>query len=34
MNAALLTACFRRMGLLLLNEEVDRQTALRTAKSL
>lgn len=34
MNLALPTAYFRRMGLLLLIEEVVRQTALRAAKSL
>ena len=34
MNAALPTACFRRLGLILLLEEVARQTALRAAKSL
>jgi len=34
LNAALPTAYFRRLGLLLLLEEVARQTALRTAKSL
>lgn len=34
LNAALPTAYFRRMGLLLLIEEVDWQTALREARSL
>jgi hypothetical protein len=34
LNLALPTAYFRRLGLLLLNEEVIRQTALRAAKSL
>lgn len=34
LNAALPAACFRRLGLLLLNEEVVRQTALKAAKSL
>ena len=34
MNAALPTSFFRRLGLILLSEEVIRQTALRTAKSL
>jgi len=34
MNAALPTAYFRRLGLLLLTEEMARQTALRAAKSL
>jgi RNA-directed DNA polymerase len=34
MNAALPIACFRRSGLILLSEEVARQTALRAAKSL
>jgi len=34
LNAALPTAYFRRLGLLLLVEEVARQTALRAAKSL
>jgi RNA-directed DNA polymerase len=34
LNLALPTACFRRMGLLLLLEEVVQQAALRAAKSL
>lgn len=34
MNTALPTAYFRRLGLILLTEEVVRQTALRAAKSL
>jgi group II intron reverse transcriptase/maturase len=34
LNRTLPTAYFRRMGLLLLTEEVDWQTALRTARSL
>ncbi len=34
LNAALPTAYFRRLGLVLLNEEVDWQTALRAARSL
>lgn len=34
MNAALPTSYFRKLGLILLTEEVDWQTALRTARSL
>ncbi len=34
LNAALPTAYFRKLGLLLLGEEVARQTALKTARSL
>ena len=34
MNAALTTSYFRQLGLILLAEEVDWQTALRTARAL
>jgi RNA-directed DNA polymerase len=34
MNEALPTSYFRKLGLILLSEEVDWQTALRTARSL